>query len=83
TLEADPQLKIKVIGHTDNVGSDKFNERLSFKRAETVKKFLIIRGISQNRITVDGKGMSQPIKDNDTEENRATNRRVEILLLRK
>lgn len=83
TLEADPQLKIKIIGHTDNVGSDKFNERLSFKRAETVKKFLLIRGISQNRITVDGKGMSQPIKDNDTEENRATNRRVEILLLRK
>lgn len=82
TLEADPQLKIKIVGHTDNVGSDKFNERLSIKRAETVQKFLLKRGISQTRITVDGKGMSQPIQENDTEENRAINRRVEIFLLR-
>lgn len=82
TLEADPQLKIKIVGHTDNVGSDKFNERLSIKRAETVQKFLLKRGINHSRITVDGKGMSQPIKDNETEENRAINRRVEIFLLR-
>jgi type IX secretion system PorP/SprF family membrane protein len=82
TLEADPLLKIKIIGHTDNIGSDKFNERLSFKRAETIQRFLTKRGISHNRITVDGKGISEPIKDNDTEENRAINRRVEIFLQR-
>jgi OOP family OmpA-OmpF porin len=64
------------------VGSDKFNERLSIKRAETVQKFLWKRGISKTRIRVEGKGMSQPIKDNDTEEHRAINRRVEIFLLR-
>ncbi len=82
TLEEDPHLSIKIIGHTDNVGSEKFNQRLSVKRAETVKKFLLKTGISQARITVDGKGMRQPLTDNETEEEKATNRRVEILLLK-
>ncbi len=82
TLEDDPRLKIKIIGHTDNIGSEKFNQRLSLKRAETIQRFLLKRGINQTRITVDGRGMMQSLTNNETEEDRATNRRVEILLLR-
>lgn len=82
TLEADPLLKLKIIGHTDNVGSEIFNQHLSVKRAKTIQKFLLKRGISLTRISVGGKGMRQPLTDNETEEDRATNRRVEILLLR-
>lgn len=83
TLEADPRLQVKIVGHTDNIGSEKFNERLSLKRAESVQKFLAKRGIGQSRIVVEGKGMSQPLTDNETEDDRAVNRRVEILLFRK
>ncbi|MFN7329065.1 MAG: OmpA family protein, partial [Bacteroidota bacterium] len=83
TLETDPRLEVKVVGHTDNIGSEKFNERLSLKRAESVQKFLISRGIDPSRVSVKGKGMSQPLTENETEAGRATNRRVEIYLLRK
>ncbi|MCE2893837.1 MAG: PorP/SprF family type IX secretion system membrane protein [Flammeovirgaceae bacterium] len=82
TLETDPRLQIKIIGHTDNVGSHKFNEHLSLKRAEIVQKFLTTRGLSQSRVTAEGKGMSQPLTENETEKGRAANRRVEILLFR-
>lgn len=82
TLEDDTRLKIKIIGHTDNIGSEKFNQHLSVKRAQTVQKFLLRRGISQTRVTIEGKGMSQPLTSNETDEDRATNRRVEILVLR-
>jgi type IX secretion system PorP/SprF family membrane protein len=82
TLETDTSLKLKIVGHTDNMGSERYNQHLSSKRAETVKKFLSKRGIDPSRITTEGMGMSQPLKDNDTEENRAINRRVEMLLLR-
>ncbi len=83
TLETDPRLEVKVVGHTDNIGSEKFNESLSLKRAESVQKFLISRGIDPSRVSVKGKGMSQPLTENETEAGRATNRRVEIYLLRK
>lgn len=75
-------MKVKIIGHTDNIGHEKFNEKLSLKRAESVKKFLVKNGLNEARVTVDGKGMRAPIAENDTEENRAKNRRVEILLYR-
>jgi OOP family OmpA-OmpF porin len=67
-----------VTGHTDSTGSAAANQRLSLARAESVKKQLVARGIDPNRIYTEGKGPSQPIADNRTEEGRAKNRRVEV-----
>jgi len=82
TLREDPRIKLKVTGHTDNVGNEKFNQRLSVKRAQTVKDFLVKKGIDPSRIEVDGKGWSEPIDNNDTDEGRSKNRRVEIAVMR-
>jgi type IX secretion system PorP/SprF family membrane protein len=80
TLKEDKELKIKIAGHTDNVGSEKFNQKLSLKRAESVRDFLLKNGIIKERINADGKGMSVPLVENETEEGRRKNRRVEIVL---
>jgi OOP family OmpA-OmpF porin len=79
-LRNDPTLRAMVVGHTDSVGSDEANLRLSLRRAEAVRNYLVTQGINPARITVDGKGESQPVVPNDTEANRAKNRRVEITL---
>lgn len=82
TLKEDPKLKMKIIGHTDNVGHEKFNQRLSVKRAEAIKNFLVKRNIDPSRIEVEGKGLLEPVESNDTEAGRAKNRRVEIAVFR-
>ena len=69
---------IIAVGHTDSVGSDAYNQKLSVKRAESVKAYLVSKGIEKNRIYTEGKGESQPVADNKTKEGRAKNRRVEI-----
>jgi OOP family OmpA-OmpF porin len=69
---------IIAIGHTDSIGSDAYNQKLSVRRAEAVKAHLVSKGIEPNRIYTEGKGKSQPIADNRTAEGRAKNRRVEI-----
>jgi OOP family OmpA-OmpF porin len=69
-------------GHTDNVGNEDFNLKLSTKRAEAVKNYLINKGIAAERITAKGFGESMPIAPNDTEENRAINRRVEFFIVK-
>jgi OOP family OmpA-OmpF porin len=69
---------IIAVGHTDSVGSDAYNQRLSVRRAEAVKAYLASKGIERNRIYTEGKGESQPVADNRTREGRAQNRRVEI-----
>jgi outer membrane protein OmpA-like peptidoglycan-associated protein len=71
---------VQVIGHTDSTGSRDHNLRLSVARAESVGKYLSLRGVANNRIATFGAGPDQPIASNDTEAGRAQNRRVEIYL---
>ena len=66
------------VGHTDSVGKDAYNQKLSVKRAEAVKAYLVSKGIEKNRVYTEGKGEKQPVADNKTKEGRAKNRRVEI-----
>jgi outer membrane protein OmpA-like peptidoglycan-associated protein len=70
--------KIVVEGHTDSNGSDKHNMDLSQRRAETVRDYLISKGIAADRLTAKGYGESKPIADNRTAEGRAENRRVDL-----
>ena len=69
---------IIAVGHTDSVGGDAFNQKLSVARAEAVKAFLTSKGIEKNRVYTEGKGEKQPVADNKTAEGRAKNRRVEV-----
>jgi OmpA-OmpF porin, OOP family len=69
---------IIAVGHTDSVGTDAYNQKLSVRRAEAVKGYLVSKGIEKNRVYTEGKGEKQPVADNKTAEGRAKNRRVEI-----
>ena len=69
---------IIAVGHTDSVGSDAYNQKLSVKRSEAVKAYLVSKGIEKNRVYTEGKGEKQPVADNKTKEGQAKNRRVEI-----
>ncbi|MDO8769080.1 MAG: OmpA family protein [Burkholderiaceae bacterium] len=69
---------IVAVGHTDSIGSDAYNQKLSGRRAEAVKAYLVSKGIEKNRVYTEGKGEKQPVADNKTKEGRAKNRRVEI-----
>ncbi len=69
---------IIAVGHTDSVGTDAYNQKLSIRRSEAVKAYLVDKGIEKNRVYTEGKGESQPVADNKTTEGRAKNRRVEI-----
>jgi OOP family OmpA-OmpF porin len=69
---------IVAVGHTDSIGTEAYNQKLSIRRAEAVKKHLVNQGIEARRIYIEGKGESQPVADNKTNEGRAMNRRVQI-----
>ena len=69
---------IIAVGHTDAVGSDSYNQKLSVRRSEAVKAYLVTKGVEKNRVYTEGKGEKQPVADNKTGEGRAKNRRVEI-----
>ncbi|MBW8829566.1 MAG: OmpA family protein [Burkholderiales bacterium] len=69
---------IIAVGHTDSVGGDAYNQKLSVKRADAVKNYLTTKGIEKNRVYTEGKGEKQPVADNKTTDGRAKNRRVEI-----
>ena len=70
--------KVEVAGHTDSRGSDAYNMDLSLRRAETVRDYLVTKGIPSDRLVVKGYGESQPVADNATDEGRFQNRRVEL-----
>jgi outer membrane protein OmpA-like peptidoglycan-associated protein len=80
-LEANPDLKIRIEGHTDNTGADDHNQTLSKNRAASVYGALLTKGIAQDRLQSAGFGAAKPIADNTTEEGKAKNRRVEIVKL--
>ena len=83
TLKDNPEINVRIEGHTDSIGSDSYNQRLSERRAQAVKAYLVSRGIAASRLTTEGKGESEPIADNtkngrDNPEGRAMNRRAEL-----
>jgi outer membrane protein OmpA-like peptidoglycan-associated protein len=75
-------VNIEVAGHTDSRGSDAYNIKLSQRRAEAVRDYLISKGIAADRLSAKGYGESQPVADNATDEGRFKNRRVELVPLR-
>lgn len=81
-LGKNPDLQIRIEGHTDNIGSMKYNIDLSQKRAQAVKDYLVEKGIHESRISTTGFGFKHPIAPNVTEEGRALNRRAEIVPIR-
>lgn len=80
-LHDNPNIRIHIIGHTDDVGKDEYNQTLSEGRAASVKKEMVVRGIDPKRIITSGRGEKDPIVPNDTDEHRQMNRRVEIVIL--
>jgi len=81
SLNKYPNTDIMVIGHTDAVGSDAYNLKLSRERAEAVRAYAILKGVDANRLKTVGKGESEPIASNDTDDGKAKNRRVEIVIV--
>ncbi|MBV2265213.1 MAG: OmpA family protein [Thauera sp.] len=80
TLNQHPVTTVTIIGHTDSTGSDAVNDPLSINRASATRDYLVQRGVSAQRIAVDGRGSRQPVADNSTASGRAMNRRVEIFV---
>ena len=80
TLNNNPATQIRIIGHTDSTGTDAINQPLSVNRAAGVRDYLTSRGVSPQRIAVDGRASREPVADNATEQGRARNRRVEMFV---
>lgn len=78
TLNQNPVTTVTIIGHTDSTGTDAINNPLSVNRAAATRDYLVARGVSSNRIAIDGRGSREPIADNNTYDGRAKNRRVEV-----
>lgn len=79
-LNTQSNTEIRIIGHTDNTGSETTNNPLSVNRAASARDYLVSRGVDGRRIQIDGRGEREPIADNSTESGRAKNRRIEIYL---
>ncbi len=77
-MVANPNVRVVITGHTDNVGSQKDNQILSLKRAQAVKNWLIKKGIASSRMRTVGRGENEPMSSNETAEGRADNRRIEF-----
>jgi outer membrane protein OmpA-like peptidoglycan-associated protein len=79
-LHDDTHARISIVGHTDSTGSDAVNNPLSFERAQSVRDYLVSRGVPSANVQTEGRGEREPVADNNTESGRARNRRVEIFL---
>ena len=79
-LNQQPSMEVRIVGHTDNTGSDAINNPLSVNRAQSARDYLVSRGVAVSRISIDGRGSREPIADNSTEAGRARNRRIDIFL---
>jgi len=79
-LNQQASMEVKIVGHTDNTGSDAINNPLSVNRAQSARDYLVGRGVSASRISIDGRGSREPVADNSTEAGRARNRRIDIFL---
>jgi len=77
-LKKNPELKVEIDGHTDNMGSAAYNMNLSERRAKAVMQYFVDKGVEAERLTTKGFGFTQPAASNDTEQGRAKNRRVEL-----
>ena len=80
SLRDDPSARLMIVGHTDNTGSAAINNPLSVERAQSVRDYLVTRGVAAPRIDTAGRADREPIADNASEAGRAKNRRVEIFL---
>lgn len=81
-LEENPDIRIKIDGYTDFIGSEGYNLELSVKRAKTIKNYLVDRGVKSSNISIEGYGKQNPIANNTTAAGRAKNRRVEFIISR-
>ena len=79
-MKESPAYKASITGHTDSIGKEAYNQKLSEKRAETVKTMLVEQGVAADRLTTAGKGETMPVASNKTKEGRAENRRIEVEL---
>jgi outer membrane protein OmpA-like peptidoglycan-associated protein len=79
-MVANPDVRVVISGHTDNVGSQKYNQALSLRRAQSVKNWLVKEGIASNRMRTVGKGLNEPVASNETDAGRAENRRIEFFV---
>jgi len=77
-LQANPKVRVEIVGHTDSVGSDAYNQKLSERRAAAVAEYLQTQGIDASRLAASGRGESMPIATNENEDGRRLNRRVEL-----
>jgi outer membrane protein OmpA-like peptidoglycan-associated protein len=77
-----PEIKVEIEGYTDYIGTEEYNQKLSVERAETVKAYLISKGIAANRLSTIGYGKGNPIANNDSDEGRAMNRRIVFKIIR-
>ena len=79
-LNQQPSMEVRIVGHTDNTGTDAINNPLSVNRAQSARDYLVSRGVAASRISIDGRGSREPIADNSTDAGRARNRRIDIFL---
>ena len=80
-LKENSDTDLLIVGHTDNTGSDRINNPLSYNRAASVRTFLLSQGVAETRMKVEGKGSTEPVADNSTVAGRRDNRRVEVYIL--
>ena len=80
-IKSEPEISVEIGGHTDSVGSDSYNQKLSEQRAKAVHDYIVSQGVDKSRLSYKGYGESEPIATNETEAGRQRNRRVELKIL--